>query len=80
MASTAGGFLLGFGLCLLIFSLFLSVVVEEAYRELEKSGRSVQGLKDPEYELYGKYDKPLTKLLDEYNWLTITRKNRLNRC
>jgi len=48
MASTAGGFLLGFGLCLLIFSLFLSVVVEETYRELEKSGRSVQGLKDPE--------------------------------
>jgi hypothetical protein len=34
MASTAGGFLLGFGLCLLIFSLSLSVAVEEAYREL----------------------------------------------
>ena len=33
MASTAGGFLLGFGLCLLIFSFFLSVIVEEAYRE-----------------------------------------------
>jgi hypothetical protein len=39
-----------------------------------------RGLEDPEYELYGKYGKPLTKLLDEYNWLTITRKNRLNRC
>ena len=44
MASTAGGFLLGFGLCLLIFSLFLSVVVEEAYRELEKYRSDIEML------------------------------------
>jgi hypothetical protein len=36
MASTGGGFLLGFGLCLLVFSLLLSVGVREAYSELEK--------------------------------------------
>jgi hypothetical protein len=44
MASTAGGFLLGFGLYLLIFSLFLSVVVEEAYRELEKYRSDIEML------------------------------------
>jgi hypothetical protein len=52
---------------------------QDTLRSLMNDYRN-RGLKDPKYELYGKYDKPLTKLLDEYNWLTITRKNKLNRC
>jgi len=36
MASTAGGFLLGFGLCLLIFSLFLSGKMREIQALSEK--------------------------------------------
>jgi hypothetical protein len=52
---------------------------QDTLRSLMNDYRN-RGLENPEYELYRKYGKPLTKLLDEYNWLTITRKNRLNRC
>jgi heme/copper-type cytochrome/quinol oxidase subunit 1 len=44
MASTGGGFLLGFGLCLLVFSLLLSVVIREAYSELEKYRSDIETL------------------------------------
>jgi len=44
MASTGGGFLLGFGLCLLVFSLLLSVIVGEAYSELEKYRSDIETL------------------------------------
>jgi hypothetical protein len=44
MASTGGGFLLGFGLCLLVFSLLLSVGVKEAYSELERYRSDIETL------------------------------------
>jgi ABC-type Fe3+ transport system permease subunit len=44
MASTGGGFLLGFGLCLLVFSLLSIVGVEEAYSELVKYRSDIETL------------------------------------
>jgi hypothetical protein len=44
MASTGGGFLLGFGLGLLVFSLLLSVGVREAYSELERYRSDIETL------------------------------------
>jgi len=44
MASTGGGFLLGFGLCLMLMSLLLGFIATEAYREFEKYASEIERL------------------------------------